>query len=312
MSKLHDKPVLSIVLVNYKGWSWLEKCFESFSNLKGFDQKKGHGELEVILIDNGSHDGSVQKVEKQFPWVICRELETNLGFAGGNNVGIQMARGSFIMLLNTDTEFIFGTDLLALLNCFDDTSVAVVTPRVVLDTGALDHACHRGFPTLWNSLCYFSGLAKIFPSIPFFAGYTQSWKDLSTVHEVEACSGAAMIVRVSAMKEVGMLDESFFMYAEDIDWCYRFFQAGWKTIYDPRVTVTHHKHKSGLKSLGSWETKERTTMAFYDTMKQFFKKHYSHRYPSLVMLVIFWAIDTMRARKIAHERKQYDHSRTSI
>lgn len=312
MSKPLANPKLSIILVNYKGWTWLEKCLESFNNLNGFHNKQGLADLEVILIDNGSHDGSVAQVEKQFPWVTCRELDTNLGFSGGNNVGIQMAHGEFLMLLNTDTEFLPHTDIFNLLRSFEDASVAVVTPKVMLATGSIDHACHRGFPTIWNAFCYFSGLAKVFPFLPLFAGYEQSWKDLSTVHQIEACSGAAMVVRTSALEKVGMLDESFFMYAEDIDWCYRFFQAGWKTIYDPRVQITHHKHKSGLKSLGSWETKERTTAAFYDTMKQFFKKHYGHRYPSLVMLVIFWAIDTMKERKIAHERKQYDYSRTSI
>lgn len=306
MNKPQNKILLSIILVNYKGWAWLEKCLQSFSHLQGFDPKSGHEEIEVILIDNGSGDDTLERVNKHFPWVKCRGLEENLGFAGGNNVGIQMSHGENIMLLNTDTEFFPQTNLLLLLENMRDAKIAVITPKVVLDSGELDHASHRGFPTPWNAFSYFSGLAKIFPFIPFFSGYLQSWKDLDTPHEVEACSGAAMIVRKEAIDEVGMLDESFFMYAEDIDWCYRFAQAGWKTWYDPRVKVLHHKHKSGLKSTGNWEVKERTTRAFYDTMKQFFRKHYKDQYSSLVMLVIFWAIDTMKERKIGQERKRYD------
>ncbi len=306
MKKPQDKPAISVILVNYKGWSWLEKCLQSFSLVE--DRK----ELEVILIDNGSHDGSAQKVAQHFPWVHVRELPENLGFAGGNNVGIQMARADFVMLLNTDTEFTKKVHLQDLLREFSHEQAAVVTPQVLLSSGELDHACHRGFPTPWNAFCYFSGLAKMFPKVPFFAGYLQTWKDLQTVHEIDACSGAAMVVRMEAIRQVGMLDESFFMYAEDIDWCYRFVEAGWKVIYDPRVQIIHHKHKSGLANKKSWEIKEKTTAAFFDTMKQFFKKHYAHRYPRLVLLVIFGAIDTMKKRRIAQERKRYDFSRTSI
>lgn len=296
---------IAIIVVNYNGRAWLEKCFSSFENLTGWEAKKGHPDIDTVLVDNGSSDDSLEVVTQKFPWVQIIPLEKNVGFSAGNNVGIQRTKNPYVMLLNSDTEFLPGTDLLSLLQHFENKDIGIVTPKVVLDSGELDHACHRGFPTPWNAFCYFSGLGKLFPKVPIFAGYRQSWKDLSTMHTVEACTGAAMIVPRVLTEKIGLLDESYFMYGEDIDWCYRFAQAGKLCFYDPSVTVLHHKHKSGLASKSAWETKERSTAAFFDTMKQFYKKFYAARYPRLVGLVLFFVIDTMKQRKIDRERKKY-------
>lgn len=299
------KPEISIIIVNYNGYFWLEKCLESFQNLREWNRDSKKTAVEVIVVDNGSTDDSAQKTEKNFSWVNLIRTNKNLGFAGGNNVGIQKASAPLIMLLNSDTEFFPQTSLQELLENFAQKDIAVVTPKIVLADGSLDHASHRGFPTPWNALAYFSGVAKYFPSSRLFAGYEMGWEDLSTRHEIDACSGAAMIVRKSAIDEVGLLDESFFMYGEDIDWCFRFKQKGWKVIYDPVMTVLHHKHKSGLGKKGAWETKLRTTEAFYDSMKQFIRKSYGQRYPVFARLVIFAIIDIMKRRKINRERKLY-------
>lgn len=298
------QPRLSIVLVSYNSWDWLEPCLKSFRHLE--DWKAGDNTIEVILVDNGSQDNSVQKVNEHFSWVKCISLTENLGFSGGNNIGIQHAHAPFVMLLNTDTEWLPHTNIFSLLENFSkNEKIGVVTPKVILPTGELDHASHRGFPSPWNSFAYFTGLAKMFPQLPVFSGYTQSWKNIDSPHEIESCSGAAMIVRASLLPKVGLLDESFFMYAEDIDWCFRFAQAGYVVWYDPSVTVVHHKHKSGLAHTGSWETKERTINAFYDTMKQFFRKHYQDKYPQLVAWGVFAMIELLKKRKLGRERKTY-------
>lgn len=297
---------LAIIIINYNGWMWAEKCLRSFQHVHDW-KSTGHPEIDVVVVDNGSHDDSLEKIRANFPWVKIEALPQNVGFSAGNNIGIQRSRSEFVMLLNSDTEFLPGTDLLMLLRHFSQSDIGIVTPKVVLDSGELDHACHRGFPTPWNAFCYFSGLGKIFPWFPPLAGYRQSWKSLSTVHTVDACSGAAMIVPRELLSEIGLLDESYFMYGEDIDWCYRFFLHGKKCLYDPNVTILHHKHKSGLAH-GSWETKMRTTTAFFDTMKQFYKKFYAQKYSSLVSLVILTTIDTMKRRKINRERKKHAHS----
>lgn len=302
-------PLLSIILVSYNGWDWVEKCLRSFSHVSEWSADRQNSLIETILVDNASSDDTVAQVKKHFPWVTVIASPTNGGFAVGNNLGIQHATADFVMLLNTDAEFTPNTSLQVLLNRFvQQPKLAVLTPRVELSNGTLDHACHRGFPTPWNAFCYFSGIAKVLPWFPPVAGYRLSWKNLRTAHAIDACSGAAMIVRRSAMDTVGFLDESFFMYAEDIDWCYRFKQAGWEVWYDPAVKVIHHKHKSGLGKKGSWETKERTTRAFYDTMGQFFRKHYSHRTPGWMLIFTLFMIELLKNYKIRQERSRYDHS----
>ncbi len=305
MKKLptNNKPKLSIILLNFNGWNWVEQCLHSFHHLDEW-KENGPQDIEVILIDNASqHDQTAQFVTR-YPWLRVKRLSHNGGFSAGNNVGIQMAKSPFVMLLNTDTEFLPQTSLLSLLENFTDDRVAVVTPKIVLSNGQLDHACHRGFPTPWNAASYYGGLARLFPRWKLTAGYLQSWKDIQSKHEVDACSGAAMIVRVAAIDQVGMLDEDFFMYAEDIDWCYRFAQAGWKTLYDPKVTIRHHKYKSGQGQV-DWQIKAKTITAFFDTMKQFMNKHYHSKYPRVVLFVSFVMIEVLKKWKLHNERKKY-------
>lgn len=299
------RPELSIIFVNYNGKAWLEKCLTSLQHLSS-DQR---AVIEMIVVDNGSNDGSVSWLKKQ-KGIRLIELSENRGFSGGNNVGIQHAEAPFILLLNTDTELPADTDLLALLKNFENPQVGIVTPKILLASGKLDHACHRGFPTPWNAAMYYSGIAKLFPRWKAVAGYRQSWKDLAQKHEVEACSGAAMIVRAEALEKVGLLDESFFMYAEDIDWCYRFAQNGYTTIYDPAVTILHHKYKSGQQT-AKWETKKKTTSAFFDTMKQFMDKHYQEKYPKFVLRLSSVMIDLLKYWKLTNERMKYERTVSS-
>lgn len=297
------KPKLSVILLNYNGWDWVEKCLHSFQHLDNWT-KSGPDNMEVILVDNGSTENRLTEIKRKYPWIITIASQENRGFSAGNNLGIRQSQAPFVMLLNTDTEFLPETNLLDLLDNFVRPEVAVVTPRVELPSGELDHACHRGFPTPWNAALYFSGIAKLFPNSPSLGGYRMSWLDLTSVHEIEACSGAAMIVRKSAIEQVGYLDEDYFMYAEDIDWCYRFAQAGWKTVYDPQVTIIHHKYKSGQKTT-QWDTKQRTISAFYDTMKQFMEKHYRNKYSRVILFLSFVMIEVLKKWKLHHERKQY-------
>jgi N-acetylglucosaminyl-diphospho-decaprenol L-rhamnosyltransferase len=297
--------LLTIVLVNYNSGEWVERCLRSFSHLSNWSPRRS--DWRVVMVDNASTDGSTELIEQAYPWVEIIRLPENRGFSAGNNVALATVTTEFAMLLNTDTEFLPVTNLEEFIEKnFADPKVGIVSPRVELPDGSLDHASHRGFPTLWNSAMYFSGLAQRFPTTKFFTGYTLGWQDSTTAHEIEACTGAAMIVRTSAMKTVGLLDEAFFMYAEDIDWCYRFHQAGWKIWYDPSVVVLHHKHKSGKAKVGSSEVKLRTTAAFYDTMKQYFRKHHGQT-PALVLLGAFAMIDLLKYRKLSQERNRDVH-----
>ena len=232
------------------------------------------------MVDNDSTDDSVAVVKKGFKWVTLMESGHNGGFAFGNNVAIKKDRSRYVMLLNSDTEFLKETSNLDTLIEYMDQhkDVAMIGPRLELSDGEIDPASHRGEPTIWASITYFAKLEKLFPNSKIFAQYHQSYKNIREIHEVDAISGAAMIVRQSAIKKVGMLDERFFMYAEDLDWCKRFRDAGYKVIYHPKVTVIHHKYKSGIKSSNK-KTASVTQRFFYDTMLQYYDKHYAEKYP---------------------------------
>lgn len=306
---------LSIIILNYNTQDWLQNCLEKIDafppqNIKG----------EVIVVDNASSDGSVEMVKNKFPAVRLIQSAENGGFSKGNNLGIRKALGRYIMLLNSDTEFTPDTHLEKIVWLMDQNpEIGVTTPRLQLPDGSLDLASHRGEPTPWAAFTYFSKLEKYFPNIPLFGQYHQTWKNFDEIHEIEACSGGAMIVRASALKKVGLLDETFFMYAEDLDWCRRFREAGYKIYYYPDSVVIHHKYKSGrgknkrtdithapidtnkyLRIPGFMPTSSNIRPTpnpaehhFWETMKQYYSKHYGKSNPFQTKL-IHMSVDMMR------------------
>jgi GT2 family glycosyltransferase len=285
MQKSKNKIDLSIIILNYNGQFWLKKLLPTLK--KNYLDKTKY-QVELIVVDNASTDESVKLMRRDFKWATTIESGRNGGFAFGNNVAIKGNQARYVMLLNSDTEFLNNkqSDLDQIIEYMDqDKNIAMVSPRVELSDGSLDPACHRGEPTPWTSFAYFTGLEKLFPKVKFFSGYHQSYKDLKTIHEVDACTGAAMIVRNSAIKKVGMLDEIFFMYAEDLDWCKRFRDAGYKIVFYPKIKIIHHKYKSGIKSSNK-KTASFTQQHFYKTMLQYYDKHYKNKYPKFVRKIV--------------------------
>lgn len=281
-------PLVSIVILNYNTRDLLRQTLSSIDSKVPF---------EVIVVDNASSDGSVGMVKKEFPHVKLIEAKSNDGFAAGNNQGVRSARGENIMLLNSDTQFV-GDSLSPLVQYFDQKPlVGVVTPKLITPDGRIDWSCHRGFPTIWNSLTYFSKIYKFFPSWSRLGGYHQTWKNLSKAHEVDVVSGAAMLIKREVWDQVGSLDERFFMYAEDIDYCLRVKQAGWQIHYQPEAKVIHHKGLSGTKNKNQ-KVKSKTKHYFYETMKQYWDKHYSQAYPGFVTSLVHSGVDLVeRVRK---------------
>ena len=277
---MKNKKDLSIIILNYNGQFWLKKLLPT---LKKNYLKETRYKAEVVVVDNDSSDNSVELIKKDFKWVKLMESGRNGGFAFGNNVAIKGNSARYVMLLNSDTEFLKREsnldELIEYMDQHKDT--AIISPRVELSDGSIDPASHRGEPTLWASFTYFAKLEKLFPESKLFAQYHQGYKDLKQIHEIDACSGAAMIVRNTAIKKVGMLDEQFFMYAEDLDWCKRFRDAGYKIVFYPEVKIIHHKYKSGIKSSNK-KTASVTQKFFYDTMLQYYDKHYKEKYPNFV------------------------------
>jgi len=279
---------LTIIILSYNSQFWLKKTLTTLYEKYLTQTKKV---IEVVVIDNNSQDESVSLVKKEFPQVSLILNPTNSGYAAGNNLALKTVESTYAMLLNSDVEFTQDSNLDLLLEYLDTHSkVGVITPKVTLINGELDLASHRGEPTLWASFTYFVGLEKLFPYLKKYSQYHQLYKGFETIHEVDACSGAGMIVRTSAMKKVGLLDERFFMYAEDLDWCKRFRDLEYKIIFFPQVKLIHHKYKSGISSLSS-QTSLKTKNYFYETMLQYYDKHYQNRYPRWVRQGIYYFLE---------------------
>lgn len=288
---------LSIIILSYNTREITNQCLQSlFTSLS-----KDSITSEIIVIDNASSDGSVdmlQAFEKEHKtasimWKFQYNAE-NVGYPKGNNQGMAMASGTYILLLNSDV-IIEQVDFAGLLKYMKtNPAVGVLTVKVNLPGGGIDPASHRGFPTIWNSFCYFLKLEKIFGHVPglsqIFGGYHLTHLDLNTIHEIDAPAGAFFLTRKSITDKVHGFDEEFFMYGEDLDLSYRIKKEGYKAIYYPSSYVTHLKRQSGLKKADS-EIQKRTQRHFYESMKIFFKKHYSAQYPSIINQFIYWSID---------------------
>lgn len=297
---------LSVIILNFNTREYTLGCLQSIKE-QNMDPKGD--ELEVIVADNGSTDGSIEAIQEKFPWVKIIENKENIGFAAGNNRAIKKARGKVILLLNSDTV-VFPDSFEKMLEFMDKVKdVGAATARLELSDGALDLACHRGFPTPWNALTYFLRLERAFPNIRLFSGYHQTWKDFDKVHQVDAISGACFFLRKEVIGEIGLLDEQYFMYAEDLDWCMRIKNAGWKIYYNPEVKIIHFKKRSGRsKSEGltiSPETRKlraKTITYFYETMRIFYDKHYKKKYPKWVRSAVLTGIWLSTKVKLARNR----------
>lgn len=276
---------VSIIIVNYNTKALLETCLRS---LDTSPIRPSH--WEVIVVDNASTDHSREMITQQFgKRVTLIGLDKNLGYAAGNNRGIRRANGRYILLLNSDTEVEEGSidAMVALMDAHPQAGGA--TCRVLLPNGDLDPACHRGFPTPWAAFTYFIGLERVFARSHLFGQYHLGFKDMHSVHEIDSPVGAFFIVRRETIADVGMLDEDYFMYGEDIDWAYRMKQKGWKIFYNPAVWVLHRKKQSG-RSHSDPHLRRETRKHFYNTMALFYKKHYKDRYGFLTTRLVLFGV----------------------
>lgn len=254
-------PELSVVIVSYRCADLLDECLASLH------ANRGDVHMEVEVVDNASGDGTAD-VARRHPWVTTTELAENVGFARANNVAMDRARGRAVLVLNPDTVVPAGALRACLDELWRDSSVGLLTPRLADREGRLDRRCHRGFPTLWSSFCYFTTLDRVFRN-PRSQRYTLGNIPEDQATDVEAVSGAFMLMPNSAMREVGGFDEQFFMYAEDIDLSLRFIEAGYRVRYWPGVTVVH----VGAGSNVAGERPAAANAAYFRTMAPFVRKH---------------------------------------
>jgi GT2 family glycosyltransferase len=227
----------------------------------------------------------VELIRKTFPSVKIIENKKNLGFAAGNNPGISKAKGRYILLLNSDTEVPKHT-LATMIRYMDEhPSVGVSTCKLLLPDGSMDPACHRGFPTPWVAFTYVTKLEKLFPKTRLFGEYHQGYKDLSTIHEVDCIVGAFFLVRREVVSAVGLMDEDYFMYGEDIDWAYRIKKAGWPIMYNPTVTILHKKKQSGRANILA-KRRVTTEIYFHKYNWLFYTKNYAKSYGPIITFFV--------------------------
>ncbi len=223
---------ISAIIVSWNACGFLRNCLNSIRKTAGFVV------CEVVVVDNASTDGSPEMVEEEFPEVKLVRAGENLGFAKANNLGIRHATGSYLALVNSDV--VIHPEclqrLLAFLKARKD--VGLVGPKILGGDGCLQRTCRR-LPTVWNTLCRSIALDDVFGHYPLFSGREMRHWNHETEAPVEVLSGCFWLARHEAVEDVGGLDERFFFYAEDVDWCKRFWDAGWKVIFFPEATATH-------------------------------------------------------------------------
>ncbi|MFL0376183.1 glycosyltransferase family 2 protein [Paenibacillus amylolyticus] len=268
----------SIIIVNYNTCQLTLDCLASvYASQTSY-------KYEVIVIDNASHDGSVEAIREVYPDVQLIANQNNTGFAVANNQGMEVAKGRYVLLLNSDTVIQPDT-LHTMIYCMDrHPEMGASGCKVILPDGSLDKACKRGFPTPSASFYYAFGISRLFPDRPKFNQYQMGHLSPDDEYPVDCLVGAFMLVRRETIDQVGGLDETFFMYGEDIDWCYRIKEAGWGIFYYPRTYIVHYKGGSARRK------PLKITYEFHRAMWVFHRKHYAKKYSLLTNTAVWMGI----------------------
>ena len=290
-----ERPEIGVVIVSYNTRALLRDCLLSLR------AQEGVGRLDVRVVDVASTDGTAEMVRAEFPEVGLTALTKNVFYVRANNLALRELRAQAApprryLLLNPDTR-LPPTALRHLLDVLDAyPAVGAIGPRLTLPSGEIDWACRRGFPTPMTSLFHLSGLSRLFPRSRRFGRYRLTFLDERALVEVDSLVGAFMLIRGEALDQVGLLDEAFWMYGEDLDLSRRMRAAGWRVVYDGRIDVLHHKRASTVQN-------PKVRLHFYHAMQVFFRKHYARVTPPLGRLVVectvglLWAVAAIRLRR---------------
>lgn len=284
-------PDISVIIVNYNVKDYLLQC------LRSLNASVGSITTEVIVVDNDSHDGSVDELQPLFPSVRWIALDENIGFGRANNVGLEHASGRYVLYLNPDT--IIGADTLSVMCRFLDEhpKTGIAGCKVLNPDGSFQVACRRGLPTPWVSFCKLFGLQRLFPSSKLFAGYNLTYLPVDATYAVDALIGAFMVGRTELMRSLGGFDPAFFMYGEDIDLCYRVQQAGFDVTYVHTTSIVHYKGESTKRSSIN------EVRVFYDAMEIFAKKHFGGSRIFLAFLRLGIGVRAVLARAMRKRRE---------
>lgn len=253
---------VSIIIVNWNTKELLRDCLSSVN------EHAGDIDCEIIVIDNASADGSAEMVKNDFQQVILIENSDNRGFAAANNQGMAVAKGRYVLLLNSDTVVLDNAIAKTVSFADENPQAAVTGCRVLNPDRTLQRTCFM-FPSVLNMLLSSTYLYKLFPKNRFFGREQMTWWDRNDVRQVDVVTGCFMLVRREAIEQVGMMDEEFFMYGEETDWCYRFRKKGWKVMFAPVGRIIHFGGQSTAQKPVAMIVQLRLSIL------RFMKKHYS-------------------------------------
>jgi GT2 family glycosyltransferase len=285
---------LGISIVNFNAGDFLIKCLDSL------EEVKDEADLDIWLVDNASLDGSLEKAKAKFPKINFIENKENLGFSKANNLALKKMTSEYILMLNPDSSVPKGTIKYMLNFMEQNLDVGAASCLIEKADGLIDWASHRSFPTPWVSFLYYV--------LNNDRLYHLKDRDMTKAHEVDTIVGAFFLTKKSVLDQVGLFDEDYFLYAEDIDLCYRIKQAGFKVMYVPEVKIIHYKGvSSGIKkhsqdiSSATNESRIKAFNSFYETMKIFYKKHLAKNYPFFINWLVYLGINlkwSMAKRKM--------------
>jgi GT2 family glycosyltransferase len=263
---------ISVIIVNWNTKALLLDCIESLY------RTTRESSLEIIVVDNASTDGSIVALQKSFPQVQTIVNEENLGFAKANNIGIKKAQGRYVCLINSDVKVLDGA--LDKMHTYMEShpEIGALGPKTFFGDMQIQKNC-REYPTLRNAVCEAFFLESLFPTVSAFRGSMLNRCDYASTMQVEGLSGCFMMVRREVIAQVGVFDERFFFYSEDVDWCKRIHDAGWQLVYYPDAEVIHYGNASSASE------PVRFHLQMLKANWQYWRKH-----KSMPECVLFWLI----------------------
>jgi hypothetical protein len=295
-------PDLSICIVTYKTRALLAECLTSIY------QNTRQTQFEIIVVDNASRDGTLEMLRDEFPAARVIANDRNAGFAKPINQALRVSQGRYALLLNNDTLVL--PDALDRLVAFADAhpEIGICGPKVLSRDGTLQKQCRRSYATPWDLFCYFTGLSALFPRSPLFARYLMTYRDENETHPADAVSGSCMLIRRAVIEQIGLLDERFFAYQEDADYCFRAQRAGWQIYYYPQAQIIHYAGQGGsrvnpYRSIWEWH---RSYFLYYRknlAARYLFLFNWFYYLVMIVKFVTALIVNLFRRDKFAGSRK---------
>jgi N-acetylglucosaminyl-diphospho-decaprenol L-rhamnosyltransferase len=279
---------LEVVIVSHSAGALLRRCLASLR-----EHPPASAAMGVTVVDSGSPDGTPEMVAREFPEVRLLR-KANIGFSAANNLVLRESEAEAILLLNPDTEVYEGSLDAALARLAVDGRIGMVGIKLVTESGELDHACKRSFPTPLAALAHFSGLGRRDGAGAALSQYRATELGDEEPGEVDAVNGAFMLCRGEAVREVGLLDEGYWLYMEDLDWCHRFWDAGWKVFYEPAGVALHVKGGSSAARRAA-----RQEIAFHRGMGRFYRRFEAPAANPLLNAAVYAGIGAKLATSLA-------------